>query len=115
MLIEKLKTTVKSSPAFYKLLSPVARLVRRTRAQAKARKRAREINHFRKFCLDLPKLVAKPFFVKVGANDGITDDPCSDILLADPNWSGLLIEPVPYCFERLKNNFPDTRRFTLKQ
>jgi len=115
MLTEKLKTALKVSPFFYKLLAPMARAFRRARNQAKARVRAREINRFRKFLVDLPQLVAKPVFVKVGANDGITDDPCSDILIADPNWSGLLIEPVPYCFERLKRNFPDGRRFILEQ
>jgi FkbM family methyltransferase len=54
-------------------------------------------------------------FVKVGANDGITGDPCSDILLADPRWKGLLIEPVPYCFERLAANFADAERFSVEQ
>jgi FkbM family methyltransferase len=53
--------------------------------------------------------------VKVGANDGITGDPCTDILLANTNWKGLLIEPVPYCFERLKTNFQDARRFRFEQ
>ena len=54
-------------------------------------------------------------FVKVGAHDGITGDPCSDILLANTQWKGLLIEPVPYNFERLKANFQDSQRFCLEQ
>src|SRR5262249_55882762 len=54
-------------------------------------------------------------FVKVGANDGFTGDPCSDILLQKDNWKGLLIEPVPFCFERLQHRFGDQRRFILKQ
>jgi FkbM family methyltransferase len=72
-------------------------------------------NRFRKQCVELSKLVPEPVFVKIGANDGITNDPCSDILLANANWKGLLVEPVPYCFERLKKNFSDPNRFTLEQ
>lgn len=63
----------------------------------------------------MAKLVPEPVFVKIGATDGITDDPCSDILLANANWRGLLIEPVPYCFDRLRANFQDSRRFSLEQ
>jgi FkbM family methyltransferase len=63
----------------------------------------------------MPRHVRNPTFVKVGANDGVTGDPVSDILLADKRWKGLLIEPVPYCFERLKANFSDPRRFSLER
>jgi FkbM family methyltransferase len=54
-------------------------------------------------------------FVKVGANDGVTDDPISDILLANEQWKGLLIEPVPSIFEQLQKNFGDSERFVLEQ
>jgi FkbM family methyltransferase len=60
-------------------------------------------------------VLSEPVFVKIGANDGMTGDPCSDILLANTNWRGLLIEPVPYCFDRLRANFKDPRRFCLEQ
>jgi FkbM family methyltransferase len=59
--------------------------------------------------------VPHPVFVKVGANDGVSGDPVSDILLADERWKGLLIEPVPYVFDRLRTNFRDSRRFSLEQ
>lgn len=80
-----------------------------------AKKRDAAINEFRKFCLDLTRAEAHPVFVKVGANDGIGDDPCSDIFLAQKNWHGLLIEPVPYCFKRLQANFQGESRFILDQ
>ncbi|NJK35135.1 MAG: FkbM family methyltransferase [Oscillatoriales cyanobacterium SM2_2_1] len=70
---------------------------------------------FRLFCSQLPQTMPNPIFVKVGANDGITGDPCSDILIADTRWRGLLIEPVPYCFARLRQNFSDSARFALEQ
>lgn len=69
----------------------------------------------RRYCELLPSKVARPTFVKVGANDGVTGDPVSDLLLADKRWRGLLIEPVPECFERLAHNFSDPERFTLEQ
>ena len=70
---------------------------------------------FKTFCSNIPKLISNPMFVKVGAHDGITGDPCSDMLIADMRWRGLLIEPVPYIFANLKKNFGDSRRFILEQ
>lgn len=48
------------------------------------------------------------YFVQIGANDGrslggqtgVTDDPIYDFVLKH-GWSGLLVEPVEYLFERL--------------
>ncbi|MDD5644505.1 MAG: FkbM family methyltransferase [bacterium] len=73
------------------------------------------IDYFRRCCSNLAAVIPEAIFVKVGANDGISDDPCSDILLGDAKWKGLLIEPVPYCFKRLKENFSDTTRFLMEQ
>jgi FkbM family methyltransferase len=97
MFIEKLRTVVESA------MNPARR------------ERASEMGRFRQYCLHLSSAVPEPVFVKIGANDGITGDPCSDILLANTNWRGLLIEPVPYCFDRLRTNFQDSRRFILEQ
>jgi len=88
---------------------------RRLKREWKAIRYRAAKRRFRRHCAELSKLVPEPIFVKVGANDGITNDPCSDILLANPNWKGLLVEPVPYCFERLKANFSNSTRFTLEQ
>lgn len=79
------------------------------------RARTREQSRFRAYCRNLAKAVSEPVFVKIGAADGITGDPCSDLLLANTNWRGLLIEPVPYCFDRLRANFQDSRRFSFEQ
>lgn len=56
----------------------------------------------------------RPFFVKVGANDGITGDPCGDIFLSRSRWQGILIEPIPYCVEKLKAVYADTGRFKIE-
>jgi FkbM family methyltransferase len=111
MFIEKAKAAIKSMPVAYAILRPVVTLIRRPQ-QSLFR---HALKRFRQYCSELPEFVPEPIFVKVGANDGITGDPCSDILLANNKWKGLLIEPVPYCFDRLKANFHDSRRFSFEQ
>lgn len=44
------------------------------------------------------------YFVQVGANDGITDDDIRPLILRY-RWSGVLVEPLPDVFERLKQNY----------
>jgi FkbM family methyltransferase len=110
-LSDRISAAIKSNPRLYRILLPCVNLVRRATSGAPTR----EIRRFRKHCLSLSKIVARPVFVKVGANDGVSGDPCSDILLSQATWKGLLIEPVPYCFERLKENFGDSQRFSLEQ
>ena len=51
----------------------------------------------------------------LGANDGVIGDPVADLILNEKNWKGLLIEPVPYCFDRLQRNYPDRERFICEQ
>jgi FkbM family methyltransferase len=55
-----------------------------------------------------------PVFVKVGANDGITGDPCGDEFLSRKQWRGILIEPIPYCVEKLRLVYKDQERFTIE-
>lgn len=111
VLTRKVKAAIKPVPFLYKILQSSAALLRRARNSFHKRK----LERFRHYCSYLPTIVPEPMFVKVGANDGVTGDPCSDILLAEKRWKGLLIEPVPYCFDRLKENFYDTQRFSLQQ
>lgn len=45
-------------------------------------------------------------FVQVGSNDGLSGDPIySFITQGQAEWRGLLIEPVPYLYEKLKTNY----------
>lgn len=111
MLIDKAKAAIKSMPFVYAILRPVVILTRWPQ-QSLFR---HALNRFRRYCSELPGFVPEPIFVKVGANDGITGDPCSDILLANNKWKGLLIEPVPYCVDRLRANFRDSSRFSIEQ
>jgi FkbM family methyltransferase len=106
VLLEKAKDIIKSVPFVYKSLRPIV---------AHYRRRGGETERLRQYCVLVPNFIAQPMFVKVGANDGITDDPISDLLLANDKWKGLLIEPVPFLFERLQKNFSDNKRFVLER
>ncbi len=116
----KLKTLVQSVPPVFRILKWLQKPYLRVKGRCRSTIRSgletlRDIRfeYLRHLCRAMTEMVASPVFAKVGANDGTTDDPCSDLLLKSPNWQGLLIEPVPYCFERLKLKFTDSRRFKL--
>lgn len=52
--------------------------------------------------------------VQIGSNDGRVGDPLFVLLQKNQNWRSLFVEPVPYIFERLKANYPDTERFAFE-
>lgn len=45
-------------------------------------------------------------FVEVGSNDGEQHDHLRPHIL-DRDWTGVMVEPVPYVFERLRGNYAD--------
>lgn len=51
-------------------------------------------------------------FIQIGANDGVQRDPLREQILSR-SWSGLMVEPVPYVFERLRFNYGGLDRVTL--
>ena len=54
------------------------------------------------------------FAVQIGSNDGKTSDPLHKLLKERERWGGLFVEPVPHIFERLRNNYPDSDRFSFE-
>ena len=52
------------------------------------------------------------FFVQVGANDGIGNDPIRKFIERH-HWRGLLVEPQPKVFERLKVNYSHENQLVL--
>lgn len=52
--------------------------------------------------------------VQIGANDGKTGDPLHELVLAHRDWSALFVEPVPFLFERLKQNYGADARFRFE-
>ena len=55
------------------------------------------------------------FVLKIGANDGITNDPIGDYLLSDSRYHGVLVEPIPHYARLLADNFALTARFSIEQ
>ena len=45
-------------------------------------------------------------FLEIGANDGQRLDPLTPFIAAN-EWRGVMVEPVPYVFERLRRHFED--------
>ena len=52
--------------------------------------------------------------VQIGSNDGVSNDPIHLLLQKYDKWSAVLVEPVPYLFERLKNNYGSDPRFRFE-
>jgi FkbM family methyltransferase len=52
------------------------------------------------------------FFVQVGAMDGVAFDPIHS-LVRELGWHGILLEPMPDMFAKLKNNYNDCANLTF--
>ncbi len=57
--------------------------------------------HFVPFFDALDSALPRVTFVQIGANDGVWNDPIEPYLRGE-KWRGVLVEPVPYVFARLK-------------
>lgn len=53
------------------------------------------------------KLSGEVFFVVVGAMDGVNHDKLHKHIAQNENWQGLLIEPLPDMFDKLKANYAE--------
>ena len=52
--------------------------------------------------------------VQIGSNDGDTGDPIFELVKKNKRWKALFVEPVPYLFEKLKNNYNQDSRFIFE-
>jgi putative sugar O-methyltransferase len=52
-------------------------------------------------------------FVQIGSHDGQQQDPLRDIVLSR-EWSGIMVEPVPYVFARLQHHYGHLQRVQLE-
>lgn len=83
-----------------------------------ARLPRRLLDHVRRRRLKGPRIMRafgrcypKATFVQIGSNDGHKHDPLRTAILRH-SWSGVMVEPVPYVFARLRQNyagFPNLR------
>ena len=44
------------------------------------------------------------FFIQIGSNDGISNDPIHKYIINN-NWNGILVEPVKSLFDKLRSNY----------
>lgn len=58
------------------------------------------------------KIHPEAVFIQIGANDGIALDPLRTQVVCR-RWRGVMVEPVPYVFERLKQRYGKHPRITL--
>ncbi len=54
------------------------------------------------------------FFVEIGSNDGSKHDHLKHLIRGHP-WRGVMVEPVPFVFERLRANYGELDRVALEQ
>lgn len=59
------------------------------------------------------RLRADAFFVQIGSHDGQQLDPLRELVLRH-QWSGIMVEPVPYVFDRLRRNYGHLSRISLE-
>ena len=55
-----------------------------------------------------------PYFIGIGANDGVTHDPIYPFI-RDFGWEGLMVEPIPEAFDALRRNYADFKSVMLIQ
>lgn len=55
----------------------------------------------------------RAFFVEIGSNDGEKYDHLRPFIVSG-SWAGIMVEPVPYVFERLRSNYGGVERVSLE-
>ena len=53
------------------------------------------------------------FFIEIGSNDGEQHDHLRPLIRSQA-WTGVMVEPVPYVFDRLRRNYGDLERVTFE-
>lgn len=95
------------SPDFLKRKLPQNFILRRAwrawrawQLQRRSRREDPGLRLVRSFARAYPRA----FFIQIGSNDGDQLDPLRAEILAR-RWRGIMVEPVPYVFERLRSNY----------
>lgn len=74
--------------------------------------KAEEERAFDRVIREFGRMAPNATFVQIGSNDGVQLDPLREQILSR-NWSGIMVEPVPYVFARLKHNYGGLQRVQL--
>ena len=91
----------------------IADVVLRSRLRERAqRRRARD--HAGRLLLDaFADAHPEPVFIEIGANDGVAEDHLAPFVRRH-RWRGVMVEPVPHVFERLRRNYEDVGGVALE-
>lgn len=52
--------------------------------------------------------------IQIGSNDGKHGDPLFELIKKNKNWNVLFVEPIPYLFEKLQDNYGQDSRFKFE-
>jgi len=74
----------------------------------------RSKNPIRMALMDVANSMDGVTFVNIGANDGLSGDHLREFVIRF-GWKGILVEPVPYVFQRLISAYRDQRDVFLAQ
>lgn len=73
-----------------------------------ARTRLPQLRHLERFRSPIEHWLAKlpqdASFIQIGSNDGTQGDPLRDFIV-NRNWTGALVEPIPFLFAKLRQNY----------
>jgi len=58
--------------------------------------------------------IKRPYFIGIGANDGVTHDPLFPFV-RDFGWQGIMVEPLPQAFASLEKNYANYKDVDLVQ
>ena len=61
----------------------------------------------------IEKILDNPtaMIIQIGSNDGCYGDPVREVILKKDRWKALFVEPVPYLYKRLCENYGKRERF----
>lgn len=52
--------------------------------------------------------------IQIGSNDGVHGDPIFKLIKKNEKWKALFVEPIPYLFQRLQDNYGSDNRFSYE-
>ena len=67
-----------------------------------------------KFLAEFANAQPSATFVEIGAHDGAYSDQLRSFILSR-NWTGVMVEPVPYVFDRLRSNYESIDRVAIEK
>lgn len=107
---ERLHQTWRQHPALARRVLPWGERLHALRAKALPRRPERPLEQV---VFAFARAVPDAAFVQVGAHDGTQLDPLREAILGS-RWHGIMVEPVPYVFERLAARYRSNPRVILE-